>query len=140
MADDGIHGIAARLERAEEQTLFVLQRALQAQVPRHRVFIKEVLRRLDQCHPGVTEKAGRPLKEIAGGNEIRVETHEQLALAQRQRMIQISRFGVPVVRAVEVAAVQFLRQLPHRRAPLIIKQVNGLARIIHRLAADDGAS
>ena len=69
------------------------------------------------------QESHRPLKKIAEGNEIGIETDNQLAFAQGQGMVQISGLGVSILGAVQVAAAEFLCELLHPGASTIGRQL-----------------
>ena len=139
VADDRVPCVARGLEGAKKEPLFVLQDALQTEIPRDGVAVVKILRRLDHRHFGVAEKTDGAVEKVARRDEVGVEGHDQFTVAAPESGVHVAGLGVEIVWAVEIFAAQFLGERAHGGAALVVEQPDFHARILHRLAADDRA-
>src|SRR5215217_2829822 len=85
------------------------------------VGIEEMMRRLYLRDVRLAKIPERLIDKAADRHMVRVECHEQLARCLTERVVDVSRFGAPVVVPCDVANMQLTTELGHLRTPAIIE-------------------
>ena len=128
----------------EEKALLVGPEFRRAEIDLDRVGIDEMLRRLHDANHGIAKQRHGAFQELRGGHEIGVEDRDEFGrIGQRsdmfQRVVEVSSFGVRIVRPREIATAELSAKRLHPGAAAIVKHPDAKVWIVHAERADDRA-
>lgn len=125
-AEEGrVPEVVAGLDQAVEELAFVGHPAEGAEIALERIRRIEVMRRLQHAELAVAqEPADGHLQERARRDVVAVEDGDQLALGDRQRVIDVAGLGVLVGRPDQVAATRLLGEALELRPTSVVEDVD----------------
>jgi hypothetical protein len=106
---------------SKKQALIVGATVVKTKIGLHRVFIEEILRRLNTGDRRIAEKADQAPQRVTAYGKISVEHHDEIARGTRQRGVDIAGFGVRIVRAGEIPGTLGFGEFGHPRPALVVE-------------------
>ena len=102
----------------------------------HRVAVREVVRRLHQRDPVILEVPEGRVEEVGQRNVVGVEGHDQLAVGETERVVDVAGFGVGVVGPGDVPGAELGREHGDPGPAAVVEHVRRV-RVGQRPAADE---